>query len=44
MFKVRDLRNGQVRTVYAINGLYFMFFVDGVWCYDSIEFFEPVEE
>ena len=44
MFKVRDLRNGQMRTVYAISGLYFLFFVDGCWCWDKCEYYIPMEE
>ena len=44
MFKVRDLRNGTVRTVYATSGMYVLFFVDGLWCWDKYEFYAPVEE
>lgn len=44
MFKVRDMRNGTVRTVYATSGMYFLFFVDGLWCWDKYEFYAPVEE
>lgn len=42
MFKVRDLRNGTVRMVYATGGMYFLFYLDGMWCWDSMEFYEPV--
>ena len=44
VFKVRDIRNGTVRTVYATNGMYFLFFVDGCWCWDKFEFYVPAEE
>ena len=44
MFRVRDKRNGTVRTVYAINGLLFLFFADGCWCWDAIDLYEPVED
>lgn len=44
MFKVRDLRNGEVRTVYSVNGILFLFFINGVWCWDTMDHYVPVEE
>lgn len=44
MFKVRDMRNGTVRTVYSTSGQYFLFFVDGCWCWDNMDFYVPEED
>ena len=44
MFKVRDMRNGTVWTVYAVIGNFFLLFVDGKWCVDAMDLYVPVEE
>lgn len=44
MYKVRDNRTGQVRTVYAVNGLLFLLFADGHWCWEDMSFYTPVED
>lgn len=44
MFKVRDLRSGEVKTVYAVMGPMFLFFTDGLWCVDEMGHYAPVEE
>lgn len=44
MFKVQNLHTGQVRTVYAVNGHFFLFYEEGHWFYDDIGQYAPVEE
>lgn len=44
MFKVRDLRNGTVRTVYGVLGPMFIFFIDDKWCIEDATHYVPVEE
>lgn len=44
VFKVQDIRNGTVRTVYAVIGNFILLFVDGKWCVDATDLYVPVEE
>ena len=46
MFRVRHKVSGEVRTVYAMDGLYFMIWnaETRTWCWVPISEYEPVEE
>ena len=41
MFKVRNIKGGNVRTVYAVCGTMFLMYEDGMWFYDDIAHYEP---
>lgn len=41
MFKVRSLRSGKVRTVYAVVGSLFLFWRDGAWHYEESKYYVP---
>lgn len=44
MFRVRHLKTGEVRTVYAVlSAMFFLFYVDGVWCCDYAANYAPEE-
>lgn len=44
MFKVREIKTGAVRTVYAVQGGLFLMYEAGVWFWDHIQKYEPIEE
>lgn len=44
MFKVKDLRNGKIKTAYAVCGMMFLFYNGIEWYCDDIGNYEPVEE
>lgn len=44
MYKVRDNRTGQVRTVYFVTGRFFLLFGDCGWYWDDMGFYTPVED
>ena len=44
MYKVRDIRTGQMRTVYFVSGQFFLLFENGHWCWDDMGFYTPVED
>lgn len=43
MYQVKDTRTGEVRTVYFVNGQFFLLFADGYWYWDDMGFYTPVE-
>lgn len=43
MFEVKDIRVGEIKTVYAICGTMFMFYNNGDWYWDDMQYYEPVE-
>lgn len=43
MFKVKNIKTGQVRTVYAVNGHYFMFYEEGHWLFEDMGLYAPLE-
>ena len=44
MYKVRDNRTGQVRTVYFVTGQFFLLFGDGHSYWDDMGFYTPGED
>ena len=44
MFKVRNIITGEIRTVYGVSGIMFLFHNGSVWFSDYMERYEPVEE
>lgn len=46
MYKVTHKKTGTVRTVYGINGLYFLLWdeEDQSWTYESMDNYRPMEE
>lgn len=44
MFKVRNIKDGKVRTAYAVHGTMLLFYEDGMWIYDDIANYEPEGE
>lgn len=44
MYKVRDIRTGQMRTVYFVSGQFFLLFANGCWYWDDMGFYTPVED
>ena len=44
MFKVKNVSTGEIRTVYAICGIMFMFYDGTAWVCDYMDQYEPVEE
>ena len=44
MFKVKNIKTGQVRTVYAMHGNHFVFFENGYWVYEDMRLYVPVEK
>lgn len=43
MFKVKHLITGEIRTVYAVHGIMFLFYDETGWASDYIDRYEPVE-
>lgn len=43
MFKVRSLRSGKVRTVFAVVGSLFLFWKDSAWHYEENKYYIPEE-
>lgn len=43
MFKVRSLRSGEVRTVFAVVGSKFLFWKDYAWVFEDIKYYIPEE-
>lgn len=41
MFKVRSLRSGNIRTVFAVVGSKFLFWKDYAWVFEDIEHYVP---
>lgn len=44
MFKVKHKETGEVKPVYGLCGILFMFYEDGKWICAPMEEYEPVEE
>lgn len=44
MFKVKNIITGEIRTVYGINGIMFIFHNGTNWFYDDMELYAPVED
>ncbi len=43
MFKVKDILTGEIKTVYDVSGIMFLFYNGEVWYYDNMESYKPVE-
>lgn len=43
MYKARDVRTGEIVTVYALNGTMFLLFNGLEWYYDDIKNYEPAD-
>jgi hypothetical protein len=41
MFKVRDKETDNVLTVYAVNGMLFLVYIDGVWTWEPMGKYQP---
>lgn len=44
MFKVRHKETGEIRTVYGNSGPLFIFYYQGGWVFESMVYYEPVED
>lgn len=43
MFEVRNIRTGEIKTVYAVCGIMFLFYNGYEWYCDYMAEFEPVD-